>query len=52
MIHRTAIAAAVLSCGLLSCAALHARVTRIVIEQRESPAYKAQSFGRPASTKS
>ena len=40
MIVRTAFAA------LLACVALHARVTRIVIEQRESPAYKAQVFGQ------
>src|ERR1022692_404165 len=46
MINRTAFAAAVLSYALLSCAALDARVTRLVIEQRESPAYKGQSFGK------
>ncbi len=46
MIDRTAFAAAVLSYSLLSCAALDARVTRIVIEQRESPAYKGQTFGQ------
>ena len=46
MIDRTTFAAAVVSYGLLSCAALEARVTRIVIEQRESPAYKGQSFGQ------
>ena len=40
MIARTALAA------LLACAALNARVTRIVIEQRESPAYKGQAFGQ------
>ena len=40
MIARTALAA------LLACAALNARVTRIVIEQRESPAYKGQDFGK------
>ena len=46
MIHRTAFAAAVLGHALLGCAALHARVTRVVIEQRESPAYKGQAFGK------
>ena len=40
MIARTALAV------LLACAALNARVTRIVIEQRESPAYKGQEFGK------
>src|ERR1017187_4996564 len=46
MINRTAFAAAVLSYAQLSCAALDARVTRLVIEQREAPAYKGQSFGK------
>src|ERR1035438_6578447 len=46
MIHRTAFAAAVLGDALLGCAALHARVTRVVIEQREPPAYKGQAFGK------
>jgi hypothetical protein len=46
MIDRTAFAVAVVSYGLLSCAALDARVTRIVIEQRESPTYKVQAFGK------
>ena len=46
MISRTVFTAAILSSALLSCAALHARVTRVVIEQRESPAYKGQAFGK------
>src|SRR5664279_1043755 len=46
MIDRTAFAAALLTYALLSCPALDARVTRVVIEQRESPAYKGQSFGK------
>src|SRR5450759_3614067 len=46
MIDRTAFAAALLTYALLSCPALDARVTRIVIEQRESPAYKGQAFGK------
>jgi hypothetical protein len=46
MIDRTAFAAALLTYALLSCPALDARVTRVVIEQRESPAYKGQAFGQ------
>jgi hypothetical protein len=46
MISRTVFTTAILSSALLSCATLHARVTRMVIEQRESPAYKGQSFGK------
>src|ERR1035437_7571344 len=46
MIDRTAFAAALLTYALLSCPALDARVTRVVIEQRESPAYKGQAFGK------
>src|SRR5450759_1705590 len=46
MTDRTAVAAAVLSYALLSCAALDARVTRVPIEQRESPAHKGQAFGK------
>src|ERR1035437_8337463 len=46
MIDRTAFAAALLTYALLSCPALDARVTRIVIEQRASPAYKEQAFGK------
>jgi Alpha/beta hydrolase domain len=46
MIERPVFAAAVLSSAVLSCDALNARVTRVVIEQRESPAYKGQSFGK------
>src|ERR1035438_6762114 len=46
MIDRTALAAAVLSYALLGCTVLDARVTRVVIEQRESPAYKGQAFGK------
>jgi hypothetical protein len=42
MFNRTAFAAAALS---LSCAALDARVIRVVVENRESPAYKGDSFG-------
>jgi hypothetical protein len=45
-INCTAFAAAVLSYALLSCAALDGRVTRVVIEQRESPAYQGQAFGK------
>jgi hypothetical protein len=45
MIDRPVFAAAFLSYTVLSCATLDARVTRVVIEQRESPAYKGQSFG-------
>ena len=45
MIDRTAFAA-VLCYALFSCATLEARVTRVVVEQRESPAYKGQSFGK------
>jgi hypothetical protein len=48
MIDRPVFAAAILTQAVLSCAALDARVTRIVIEQRESPAYKGQSFGKAA----
>ena len=44
MIERPVFAAAVLSYAVLGCAALDARVTRVVVEQRESPAYKGQSF--------
>src|ERR1039457_4505923 len=44
MIHRTA--SAVLAYALLGCAALPARVTRLAIERRESPAYKGQAFGK------
>jgi alpha/beta hydrolase family protein len=36
------LAAAVVECG----ASLSARVTRFIVEQRESPAYKGQSFGK------
>src|ERR1700722_3432342 len=46
MIDRPVFAAAVLSYAVLGCAALGARVTRVVVEQRESPAYKGQSFGK------
>src|ERR1035441_5419256 len=46
MIDRTAFAAAVLSYALLSCAALDTRWLPVVIEQRESPAYKGQAFGK------
>src|SRR5664279_1267038 len=46
MIHRTAFSSALLSFVLLSGAALHARVTRVVIELRESPAYQGRSFGK------
>jgi len=43
MQNRTALAAT----AILMCAAcLNARVTRIVVEQRESPAYRGQSFGK------
>src|ERR1035438_6067196 len=44
MIERIASRAIVLA--LLSCAALDARVTRIVIEQREPPAYAGRTFGK------
>ena len=36
------LAAVILACG----AAADARVTRVVVEQKESPAYKGQSFGK------
>jgi hypothetical protein len=45
MIDRPVFAAAFLSYAVLGCATPDARVTRVVIEQRESPAYKGQSFG-------
>lgn len=41
MLLRIAVAAAVLTAG-----AAHARITRIVIEHRESPAFRGQSFGK------
>src|SRR5664279_1195650 len=46
MIRRIAFALAVLGYALPNCAPLDARVTRVVIEQRESPAYQGQAFGR------
>src|ERR1035438_1788703 len=46
MIDRTAFGAIVLSYALLGCAALDARVTRVVIEQRVSPAYEGRTFGK------
>jgi hypothetical protein len=46
MIHRSAFAAAVLASALPGCAPLHARVTRVVVERRESPAYQGQIFGK------
>src|ERR1035441_7277398 len=46
MIDRTALAAALLSYALLSCPALDARMTRLVIEKRESPAYQGKAFGK------
>ena len=45
MIKHAALATAALAYGLLSGTLLDARVTRFVVEQRESPAYKGQSFG-------
>jgi hypothetical protein len=38
--------AAALTSVMLACAPLHARVTRVVVEHRESPAYNGQSFGK------
>ena len=46
MMDRPVFAAAVLTYAVLSCITLNARVTRVVIEQRESPAYNGQSFGK------
>src|SRR3954451_3523997 len=46
MIDRTAFGVIVLCYALLGCASLDARVTRVVIEQRESPAYEGRSFGQ------
>src|ERR1700758_354417 len=46
MIDRTAFGAIVLSYTLLGSASLDARVTRVVIEQRESPAYEGRTFGK------
>jgi hypothetical protein len=44
MIHRTGFV--LLGCVLFSCSALDARVTRVVIEGRKSPAYAGRSFGK------
>ncbi len=46
MNHRTVLSAALLGCSLLCNPALHARLTRIVVEKREAPAFKGQSFGK------
>jgi len=45
MINRNPFSAVLLGYAVFCCAALDARVTRIVVEQRESPAYNGQSFG-------
>jgi hypothetical protein len=46
MIDRTAFSTIVLSYALLGCAAVDARVTRVAIEKRESPAYEGRTFGK------
>src|SRR5579859_3487455 len=46
MMERTAFGVIVLSYALLGFASLDARVTRVVIEQRESPAYEGRTFGK------
>jgi hypothetical protein len=46
MTNLAALAAVALGYALFTCTVLEARVTRFVVEQRESPAYKGESFGQ------